>query len=52
MPDWPEGARRAIGFSLTPVVEMTSAARATVDSLLDNLREADGLAFDTEGGAD
>ncbi len=52
MPDWPEGARRAIGFSMTPVVEMTSAARATVDSLLDNLREADGLAFDTEGGAD
>jgi hypothetical protein len=52
MPDWPEGARRAIGFSMTPVVEMTAAARATVDSLLDNLREADGLAFDTEGGAD
>ena len=50
MPDWPEGARRAIGFSLTPVVEVTSAVRTQVDTLLETLREADGLAYDTEGG--
>lgn len=50
MPDWPEGARRAIGFSLTPVVEVTSAVRAQVDTLLETLREADGLAYDTDGG--
>jgi hypothetical protein len=46
MPDWPEGARRAIGFSLTPVAELTAASRAGVDSILDTMREADGLAFD------
>lgn len=49
MPDWPEGARRAIGFSLTPAVELTAAARAHVDSFLDTIRDADALAFDTEG---
>ncbi len=49
MPDWPEGARRAIGISLTPVGEVTAAALAGVDSVLDNLREADGLAFDFDG---
>jgi hypothetical protein len=49
MPDWPEGARRAIGFSLTPVVEVTAATRARVDSFLDTIRDADALAFDTEG---
>jgi hypothetical protein len=49
MPDWPEGARRAIGFSLTPVAEITSATRAGVEALLDTVREADGLAFDIEG---
>jgi hypothetical protein len=49
MPDWPEGARRAIGFSLTPVVEVTAATRARVDSFLDTIRDADALAYDTEG---
>jgi hypothetical protein len=49
MPDWPEGARRAIGFSLTPVVDLTAVTRAGVDSVLDRLRDADALAFDTEG---
>ncbi len=49
MPDWPEGARRAIGFSLTPVAELTAATRARMESILDTVREADGLAFDTEG---
>jgi hypothetical protein len=49
MPDWPEGARRAINFSLIPVVEVTAAARLRADALLDTLREADGLAYDNEG---
>ncbi len=46
MPDWPEGSRRAIGFSMTP---LTEAMRLTGESLLDTFREADGLAYDTEG---
>jgi len=49
MPDWPEGARRAIGFSLTPVAELAGASRGGVESFLDTMREADGLAFDIEG---
>jgi hypothetical protein len=49
MPDWPEGARRAINISLGPVLELTAGARARVDSMLDTVREADGLTFDYEG---
>lgn len=49
MPDWPEGARRAINFSLMPVVEVTAAARTRTDALLDSLREADGRFYDYEG---
>lgn len=49
MPDWPEGSRRAIGFSLTPAPELTPASRASVDALLDTIRNADALAFDSEG---
>jgi hypothetical protein len=45
MPDWPEGSRRAIGFSMTP---LTDAMRVG-ESLLDTFREADGLAYDMEG---
>lgn len=48
MPDWPEGARRAITFPLTPFVELTQATRARIDGMLENLREADGLTFDYE----
>ena len=48
MPDWPEGVRRAINFSLgfpglTPAVPGGVGA----DALLDSLREADG--YDVEG---
>jgi hypothetical protein len=39
-PDWPEGARRAITFSLTPVF---AGSRSLTD--LDILREADAFAF-------
>jgi hypothetical protein len=49
MPDWPEGARRAIGFSLNPVAELTVATRTRVESIMDTMREADGLAFDIDG---
>ena len=46
MPDWPEGARRAINFSLSPVFAMSNAANARMETWLDTIREADGLAYD------
>jgi hypothetical protein len=49
MPDWPEGARRAITISLGPVLEMTAGARARIENMLDTVREADGLTFEYEG---
>jgi hypothetical protein len=49
MPDWPEGARRAINFTLFPVVELSAAARIRAEAMLDTLREAEGLAYDHEG---
>ena len=49
MPDWPEGAWRAIGITMEPVLEPTRAALSRVDDLLDALREADGLTYDYEG---
>ena len=49
MPDWPEGARRAITVSLSPVVGLAAPVFAPLESLLDRLREADGLAFEYEG---
>ncbi len=49
MPDWPEGARRAITVSLTPVVGLAAPVFAPLESLLDRLREADAMAFDYEG---
>jgi hypothetical protein len=49
MPDWPEGARRAITVSLTPMVGLAAPVFAPLESLLDRLREADALAFEYEG---
>jgi hypothetical protein len=49
MPDWPEGARRAISFSLTPMSEVMTAVRGRGEALLDMFREADGLAYEFEG---
>lgn len=49
MPDWPEGARRAIRVSIGPIVGLTAPIFAPLDSLLDRVREAEGLAFDGEG---
>lgn len=49
MPDWPEGARRAITISLEPVAGMAAPVFAPLESLLDRLREADTLAYEHEG---
>jgi len=49
MPDWPEGARRAITVSLGPIIGLTAPVFAPLESVLDRLREADGLAFDYDG---
>ena len=49
MPDWPEGARRAINVSLGPVAELTAPVFAPLESLLDRLREADAMAYEYEG---
>ena len=46
MPDWPEGARRAITVSLSPVVGLAAPVFAPLESLLDRLREADGPAYE------
>jgi hypothetical protein len=52
MPDWPEGARRALSFSMPPMTEAVAAANrigGRDDALLDVVREADGLAYDFQG---
>jgi hypothetical protein len=49
MPDWPEGARRAISFSLTPYAILPVGAGARVDALLELYRQSDGFTFDNEG---
>lgn len=49
MPDWPEGARRAINVTLGPIAGLTAPIFRPLESALDAWREADGLAFDYEG---
>ncbi len=49
MPDWPEGARRAIAVSLGPVLGLTAPVLKPLEVVLEGWREADGLAFDYEG---
>ncbi|HEU4988306.1 MAG: hypothetical protein KGL93_13835 [Gemmatimonadota bacterium] len=49
MPDWPEGARRAITVSLGPVFGLTAPVLKPLESVLERWREADSLAFDYEG---
>jgi len=48
MPDWPEGARRAITVSLAPIAELTAPVFAPLDVMFERLREADALAFEAE----
>ena len=49
MPDWPEGARRAINVTLGPIMGLTAPVFRPLESALEAWREADGLAFDSEG---
>ena len=49
MPDWPEGARRAINFTLAPLTDALATARGGGDAMLAMFREADGLAYEFEG---
>lgn len=49
MPDWPEGARRAITVSIGPIVGLTAPVFAPLESMLDRIREAEGLAFEADG---
>ena len=49
MPDWPEGAWRAINITLDPIAEHTRTAAAKVDGFLENFRQADALAYEFEG---
>lgn len=49
MPDWPEGARRAINVTLGPIVGLTAPVFRPLESALEKWREADGLAFDYDG---
>ncbi len=49
MPDWPEGAWRAISITLDPVTEPARGALGRLDGLLDVFREADGLTYEYEG---
>ena len=49
MPDWPEGARRAISVSIGPIVGIGAPVFAPLETVMERLREADGLAFETEG---
>ena len=54
MPDWPEGADRALSFSLTDAADLGGGAGGSlrdevgVENWLDSLREADAFTFDTE----
>ena len=49
MPDWPEGARRAITVSIGPIVGLTAPVFAPIETMLDRMREAEGLTFESEG---
>ena len=49
MPEWPEGAKRALTVSLGPIVGLTAPLVAPLENVLDRMREADGLAFEYEG---
>lgn len=49
MPDWPEGARRAITVSLGPIRSLAAPLALPLEGVLDRVREADALAFEYEG---
>jgi hypothetical protein len=49
MPDWPEGARRAISFTLTSYAIPMARTGSRVDSLLEHYRQTDGFTSDNDG---
>jgi hypothetical protein len=50
MPDWPEGTRRAISFTLTTrSLHPATAGGTRGDSLLEMYRQSDGFTYDNEG---
>jgi len=49
MPDWPEGTRRAISFTLTSYAIPAAASAGRVDALLEHYRQTDGFTFDNDG---
>jgi hypothetical protein len=49
MPDWPEGARRAISVSLGPIGGLTAPVFAPLEAMIERLRAADEFAFEFEG---
>jgi hypothetical protein len=49
MPDWPEGAWRAITMTVDSIAEPAREALCRLDSFLDSVREADGLTYEYEG---
>ncbi len=49
MPDWPEGAWRAITMTVDSIAEPALEALCRLDSFLDSVREADGLTYEYEG---
>lgn len=46
MADWPEGTRRAVSFSFTPLPAY--AANTTTEAMLAVVREAEGLTYDQD----
>lgn len=49
MPDWPEGARRAISFSFSPTLAVPALGAQGLDAVLESLRESNGMAYDFDG---
>jgi hypothetical protein len=49
MPDWPEGARRAISFTFAPVAALSGFGSQGIDAVLESLRESNGMTYDFEG---
>ena len=46
MPDWPDGARRALTISIGPVVGIAAPILAPLESLLDRLREGEAMGYE------
>ncbi len=49
MPDWPDGARRAISVSLGPIAGLTTPVFAPLEAVMERVRAADEFAFEFEG---